>query len=117
VKSRATEPRDQHHGSPTLDIQYKQALGETLRKVRRQKLLITAIIGIAQVLGVIATLAMPKQYTEAYIREGVAASDSAAATRESSGRSINFGASLLVGTRSRLFESRQLARRVVKNSN
>ena len=51
---------------PDLGILYKQALGETLRKVRRQKLLITGIIGIALVRGH-ATLAMPKQYTaEAY---------------------------------------------------
>ena len=82
----------------------------------RQKLLIMAIVATALVLGVIATLAMPKRYTaEAYIREGFAASDSAATPGSTGGRAINFDASLLVETRSRLFESHQLARRVVED--
>jgi uncharacterized protein involved in exopolysaccharide biosynthesis len=106
-----------HTGSLNLGIEYKRALAETMDKVLRRKLLVITTITTALALGIIATLVVPKRYTaEAYIHEGFAASDSATATRgSSSGRSINVDASLLVETRSRLFESRQLARRVVKD--
>ena len=71
-----------HIGSPSLGIEYKQVVVETLGKLSRHKLLIMAIVAAALVLGIVATLAMPKRYTaEAFIREGLAASDSVSAAR------------------------------------
>jgi uncharacterized protein involved in exopolysaccharide biosynthesis len=104
-----------HVGSPSLGIEYKQVVVETLGKLSRHKLLITAIVAAALVLGIIASLAIPKRYTaEAFIRE-LAASDSVTAARGTSGeRPIAFDASLLVGTRAQLFQSHQLARQVVQ---
>jgi uncharacterized protein involved in exopolysaccharide biosynthesis len=106
-----------HIGLPSLGIQYNQVVADRLGKLMRHKLLILAMVAAALVLGVIATLAMPKRYTaEAYIREGVAASDSGAGTRGSSvDRAVAFDASLLVETRAQLFQSLQLARQVVES--
>jgi uncharacterized protein involved in exopolysaccharide biosynthesis len=105
-----------HVGSPSLGIEYRQVVVETLGKLSRHKLLITAIVAAALVLGIIASLAIPKRYTaEAFIREGLAASDSVTAARGTSGeRPIAFDASLLVETRAQLFQSHQLARQVVQ---
>ena len=108
-----------HIGSPSLGIEYKQVVVETLGKLSRHKLLIMAMVATALVLGIVASLAMPKRYTaEAFIREGWlgGASDSATAARATSGeRPVAFDASLLVETRSQLFQSHQLARQVVQS--
>ena len=111
-----------HIGPRSLGIQYKQVVLQTLGKLSRHKLLITAMVATALVLGIIASLTMPKRYTaEAFIREGLAAeglaaSDSATAARETSvERPVAFDASLLVETRSQLFQSHQLARQVVQS--
>jgi uncharacterized protein involved in exopolysaccharide biosynthesis len=104
-----------HIGSPTLGIEYKQVVTETLRKLSRHKFLIVAMVAAALVLGIVTALAMPKRYTaEAFIREGLAASDSASASHATTGeRPVAFDASLLVETRSQMFQSHQLARQVV----
>lgn len=104
-----------HIGSPTLGIEYKQVVTETLRKLSRHKFLIMAMVAAALVLGIVAALAIPKRYTaEAFIREGLAASDSASASHATTGeRPVAFDASLLVETRSQMFQSHQLARQVV----
>ena len=105
-----------HLGSPSLGIEYKQVVAETLGKLARHKLLILAIVATALVLGVVAMLSMPKRYTaDAYIREGFAASDSSGAASATSVRPIGYDASLLVETRSHLFQSHQLARQVVES--
>jgi uncharacterized protein involved in exopolysaccharide biosynthesis len=106
-----------HIGSPTLGIEYKRVVIETLGKLSRHKLLIMAMLATALVLGVVAALAMPKRYTaEAFIREGLAASDSATAAHATPGeRAVAFDASLLVETRSQMFQSHQLARQVVQS--
>ena len=104
-----------HIGSPSLGIEYKQVVTETLRKLSRHKFLIMAMVAAALVLGIVAALAIPKRYTaEAFIREGLAASDSASASHATTGeRPVAFDASLLVETRSQMFQSHQLARQVV----
>ena len=104
-----------HIGSPTLGIEYKQVVTETLRKLSRHKFLIVAMVAAALALGIVTALAMPKRYTaEAFIREGLAASDSASASHATTGeRPVAFDASLLVETRSQMFQSHQLARQVV----
>ena len=106
-----------HIGSPTLGIEYKQVVTETIRKLSRHKFLIMAMVAAALVLGIVAALAMPKRYTaEAFIREGLAASDSASASHATTGeRPVAFDASLLVETRSQMFQSHQLARQVVQS--
>ena len=106
-----------HIGSPTLGIEYKQVVTETLRKLSRHKFLIMAMVAAALVLGIVAALAMPKRYTaEAFIREGLAASNSASASHATTGeRPVAFDASLLVETRSQMFQSHQLARQVVQS--
>ena len=104
-----------HIGSPTLGIEYRQVVTETLRKLSRHKFLIVAMVAAALVLGIVTALAMPKRYTaEAFIREGLAASNSASASHATTGeRPVAFDASLLVETRSQMFQSHQLARQVV----
>lgn len=104
-----------HIGSPTLGIEYKQVVTETLHKLSRHKFLIMAMVAAALVLGIVTALAMTKRYTaEAFIREGLAASDSASASHATTGeRPVAFDASLLVETRSQMFQSHQLARQVV----
>ena len=104
-----------HIGSPTLGIEYKQVVTETLRNLSRHKFLVVAMVAAALVLGIVTALAMPKRYTaEAFIREGLAASDSASASHATTGeRPVAFDASLLVETRSQMFQSHQLARQVV----
>jgi len=106
-----------HIGPPILGIQYGQVVIGTLGKLLRRKTLIMAMIAAALVFGVIAVFAMPKHYTaEAFIREGLAASESATAAHAISGnRPVAFDASLLVETRSQLFQSHQLARQVVQD--
>ena len=106
-----------HIGSPSLGIEYKQVVAKTLGKLSRHKLLILATVAAALVLGAITTLSAPKRYTaEAYIREGFAASDSVGAAHATSNdRPIAYDASLLVETRSQLFQSLQLARQVVES--
>jgi len=106
-----------HVGPPILGIQYGQVVIGTLGKLLRRKALIMAMIATALAFGIIAVFAMPKRYTaEAFIREGLAASASATAAHPISGdRPIAFDASLLVETRSQMFQSRQLARQVVQD--
>jgi uncharacterized protein involved in exopolysaccharide biosynthesis len=108
---------DPVHLGSSLGIEYKHVVAETFGKLARHKLLILAIVATALVLGVVVTLSMPKRYTaDAYIREGFAASDSSGAARATSGdRPISYDASLLVETRSQLFQSHQLARQVVES--
>jgi uncharacterized protein involved in exopolysaccharide biosynthesis len=106
-----------HLGSPHLGIHYKQVVTDTLDKLSRQKMLIAAVVASALVLGVTASLALPKRYTaEAFIREGLAASDSTSVVHGTAAeRPIAFDASLLVETRSQLFQSHRLARQVVQS--
>ena len=56
-----------HIGSPSLGIEYKQVVTETLRKLSRHKFLIMAMVAAALVLGIVAALAMP----EALYRRGL----------------------------------------------
>jgi len=106
-----------HIGPPSLGIHYKQVVVEMLGKLSRHKLLIVVMVATALVSGIIASLTMPQEYTaEAFIREGLAVSDSATAVNGTSvGRPVAFDASLLVETRSQLFQSHQLARQVVQS--
>jgi len=106
-----------HTESPPLGVQYEQVLTGLLVRLLRHKLLIMIMVATALALGIMATLAMPKRYTaEAYVRGSFAASDSVV-PRGTSGDHVAFDASQIVETRSRLFQSHQLARRVLQDLN
>ena len=107
---------DPVHIGPPLGVQYRQMVMETLGKLSRRKLAIMAAVAAGLVLGIVAAVAMSKRYTaEAFIQEGLAASESVAAHAGASDRPVSFDASLLVETRSQLLQSHQLARQVVQD--
>ena len=98
---------------------YQLKLFDMLGKIARRKLLLSAVVAVALILGLVAMFVVPKRYTaEAYIRGGFAASNSvgtshgAPITRD---LPIAVDASLVVETQSRLFQSHQLARHVVSD--
>ena len=112
---------------PSLGPHYEAKLHVTLTSVWQNKLLILATITAALTIGIALTLMTPKTYTaEAYIREGFATfatdakdslrrqSQTKAVPEASGGAAVPVDASELVETRSRLLQSRQLARGVVE---
>jgi uncharacterized protein involved in exopolysaccharide biosynthesis len=101
-----------HYRDASLGPHYEEKLRVTLTNVWRNKLLVIATVTAALMIGIALALMMPKTYTaEAYIREGFATK---AVPDASGGAAISVDASVLVETRSRLLQSRQLARGVVE---
>ena len=101
-------------GDASLGSYYEDRLRVILTGVWRHKLLVLATIAAALVIGITLALVMPKRYTaEASVREGFA--DAVTSYGKSGGGGvIALDASMLVETRSRLLQSRWLARRVVE---
>jgi uncharacterized protein involved in exopolysaccharide biosynthesis len=100
-----------HYQDGSLGPHYEEKLGLTLAKVWRSKLLVIASVTFALMLGIALALMTPKTYTaEAYIREGFATK---AVPNASGGPAVGVDASVLIETRSRLLQSRQLARKVI----
>lgn len=96
----------------SLGPYYQEKLRIKLTNVWRNKLLVLATVSVALMIGIALALMMPKTYTaEAYIREGLVTKGVSDA---SGGAAIPVEASVLVETRSRLLQSRQLAREVVE---
>lgn len=100
----------------SLGTQYEEKLQAALAQLWERKQLILKIVAVALALGILAAFAMPARYTaEAYVHGGLAAPYAVTAGQtEGGGQAVNFDASLLVETRSRLLQSHQLARRVVE---
>jgi uncharacterized protein involved in exopolysaccharide biosynthesis len=102
----------------SLGTHYEQAVLTTLAGLWRRKRLILKTAAMVLALGIVAALALPVKYTaEAYVYGGLAAAyPPAKANRTDSGGSpsVNFDASQLVETRSRLLQSPELAYQVVE---
>jgi len=104
-----------HTGSSSLGTHYTEILRATLTTLWRRKLLVVSMVAGALSLGTIAALEMPKQYTAvAFIHGGFMAPDLVTAAQGNTGVSVGFDASQLVETQSRLLQSHQLSRLVVK---
>ncbi len=107
-----------HVETAYLGAHYQQVLSKAFTTLYERKLLMTAVIATALALGVVLLLEMPKKYTaEASIRGGFSPPNAIATGKERNGgrEPVAFDASLVVETRSRLFQSYQLARRVVED--
>ena len=107
-----------HIGSPSLGIEYKQVVVETLGKLSRHKLLIMAMVAAALVLGIVAVAGNAQALYRRGLhprRFGAHRTRSALPSATSGERPVAFDASLLVETRSQLFQSHQLARQVVQS--
>ena len=105
-----------HTENASLGPYYQGVLAGTIAKLWRRKLLIMAVVVAALTLGTIGLLVTPKGYTaEAYIRGGFTASDVAGANVEKGAAGIiGIDAAELVETKSRVFQSHQLARQVLE---
>ena len=91
-------------------------LHAALASLWRRKPLVGAIVATAVALGIIAVLVIPRSYTAvAYIRGGFAASDALAKDEDSSSASpMSVDLVRMIETQSRLLQSQDLARRVVR---
>lgn len=104
-----------HVESSSLGFHYTGVLRATLITLWRRKLLIVSAMTTALLLGGIVTLMTPKRYAaNSFIHGGFTASDLVSAGPGHSGATVGFDASQLVETQSRLLQSHQLARLVVK---
>jgi uncharacterized protein involved in exopolysaccharide biosynthesis len=98
-------------GGLALRDHYDELVRATLAGLWRRKLLILAVVAGALFLGVLTSLLLPSRYTaDAFMRVGFSSEN---ANGSGGGAMVSVDASLLVETRSRLFKSHQLARRVV----
>ena len=100
----------------SLDVGSGEVLHAALASLWRRKLLVGAIVATAVALGIIAVLVIPRSYTAvAYIRGGFVASDALAKDEDSrSASSISVDLVRMIETQSRLLQSQDLARRVVR---
>jgi uncharacterized protein involved in exopolysaccharide biosynthesis len=97
-----------------LSLGAEEMLRTHLTNLWRQKRLILTMVALALVLGILAARLLPKHYTaEAYVRGGFTDAISASQSKNNVGPVVSLDASLLVAARARLFQSHQLARRVV----
>lgn len=104
-----------HVESSSLGFHYTGVLRATLITLWRRKLLIVSVMTAALLLGGIVTLITPKRYAaNSFVHGGFTASDLVSAGPGRSGATVGFDASQLVETQSRLLQSHQLARLVVK---
>jgi uncharacterized protein involved in exopolysaccharide biosynthesis len=93
-----------------LRANYEDVVLATVATLWQRKLLIGTAIGVGLLLGITASLLIPPRYTaNAFVRVAFASTDTASTT---SGIAID--GSLMVETRSRVFKTHQVARRVVE---
>ena len=100
----------------SLDVGFGEVLHAALASLWRRKLLVGAIVATALALGIIAVFVIPPSYTaEAYIRGGFVASNAVAKDEDRrSAPSISLDLMRVIETQSRLLQSHDLARRVVR---
>jgi uncharacterized protein involved in exopolysaccharide biosynthesis len=95
-----------------LSSHYEELALVTLASFWRRKLLIMTMVCGALLLGVLVSLLLPPRYTaDAFMRVGFSSSENSSGN--GGGAIVSVDASLLVETRSRVFKTHQLARRVV----
>ena len=98
-----------------LDVGFGEVLHGALASLWRRKLLVGGIVATALALGIIAVFVIPPSYTaEASIQGGFVASNAVAKNDDRRGPFIGLDLMRVIETQSRLLQSHDLARQVVR---